>query len=374
VRAGRWSLVIASAWLCAACAGPVSNLPPLAKDEIEAERRLEQIAQIRKYYAELHRVDTVAFRIRTANSADCKLWVSPQIGLYAVTPQSLPKRYHAYSGEALGLTWVRPTVISVVEGSPAAQAGIVKGDEIIALDGEWIPVTGTPGFIAGWLKHHGPGPVQVNLRRDGVDRTVVVKPMMGCAIPMSYVTDGSANAFTDGNKIVINSGIVALARTDAELAVIIGHELAHANLGHMDKQRQNALLGAAGGLVVDAAFAAATINTGSAFRKAFGHAGAMAFSVGFEREADYVGAYYAVRAGYDLTGAEEIWRALGQVSPSSIVFAKTHPTTPERFIQMRKVAAEIADKQRRHLPLVPELKVMQAQSEPEPERSRESNF
>ena len=47
--------------------------------------------------------------------------------------------------------------------------------------------------------------------------------------------------------------------------------------------------------------------------------------------------------------------------PDAIRFAKTHPTTPMRFVQMREVAAEIADKKRRHLPLVPELKV-----QPEP--------
>ena len=37
--------------------------------------------------------------------------------------------------------------------------------------------------------------------------------------------------------------------------------------------------------------------------------------------------------------------------------ATTHPTTPERFVQMQNVAAEIADKKRRQLPLLPELKV-----------------
>jgi predicted Zn-dependent protease len=82
----------------------------------------------------------------------------------------------------------------------------------------------------------------------------------------------------------------------------------------------------------------------------------MAYSVEFEREADYVGAYYAARAGYDLAGTEEFWREVGITHPNEIRFSKTHPTTPLRVIQMREVAAEIADKKRRHLPLVPELK------------------
>jgi hypothetical protein len=47
---------------------------------------------------------------------------------------------------------------------------------------------------------------------------------------------------------------------------------------------------------------------------------------------------------------------MGETHPDSIRFARTHPTSPARFIQMREVAAEIADKNRRHLPLAPELK------------------
>jgi predicted Zn-dependent protease len=90
--------------------------------------------------------------------------------------------------------------------------------------------------------------------------------------------------------------------------------------------------------------------------------GARAFSVQFEREADYVGAYYAARAGYDVATAAQIWRALSLESPQSIRIAVTHPITPARFVQMQKVAAEIADKKQRHLPLVPEMKEVQAAS------------
>jgi hypothetical protein len=50
--------------------------------------------------------------------------------------------------------------------------------------------------------------------------------------------------------------------------------------------------------------------------------------------------------------------------PDSIRIAVTHPVTPVRFVQMQKVAAEIADKQRRNEPLIPELKAIQVDSEP----------
>ena len=91
MRWSRWFILMAIAGLGAGCAGPVSNLPPLPKDAVAAELRKQQIAQIRKYYRELRRVDSVAFRIRTANANFCNRRVSAQIGLYAATPRSLPR-------------------------------------------------------------------------------------------------------------------------------------------------------------------------------------------------------------------------------------------------------------------------------------------
>lgn len=350
--------------LLAGCAGPTSQLPDLPTAEVAAELRRQQIAQIQKYYGELHRVDSVAFRLRAANVEFCHGWVSAQIGLYAATPRSLPHKYQSFSSEALKLSWARPTAISVVDGSPAATAGIATGDQIIALNGELIPVTGTAGWMGGWLRQNGVAPVRVDTRRDGADRTVTVTPVMGCAIPIDYVTGDTVNAYTTDKKIVIYSSIVELAKTDAELAVLIGHEMAHSNLGHLKKTRWNSFLGWASGAAIDAGIMAGGLSSGGAFRRAFEKAGSRAYSVAFEREADYVGSYYAARAGYDLTGAEDFWRGIGQVNPNSIQLAKTHPITAVRVVQLEKVAAEIADKKRRHLPLVPDLKVVQAQSAP----------
>ena len=123
-----------------------------------------------------------------------------------------------------------------------------------------------------------------------------------------------------------------MTRSDADLAVIIGHELAHANLGHIRKQQQNALIGQVGGAVIDGGLMLGGIYTGWTFSKHFKKAGAMAYSVDFEREADYVGAYYAARAGYDISGAENVWRAMALESPASIRLATTHPTTPARYL------------------------------------------
>ncbi|MCK9918515.1 M48 family metallopeptidase [Microbacteriaceae bacterium K1510] len=364
LRWGRWSLVVACALLGAQCAIPVSRLPQLPENEIEAERRIQQVAQMRAYYEELHRVDNVAFRIRTANVADCTDRVTAQIGLYAVTPQSLPRRYRSYAHDALDITWARPTIISIADGSPAAQAGIVKGDEIISLNGELIPVSDTTKWMRKWLTRNGTKVVEAVIRRAGEDQTITITPVMGCSIPINYVTAEEANAATDGEQIVIQSGMVELAKTDAQLAAVIGHELAHANLGHIEKQQINTLIGFAGGVVIDGGFFLGGISTGGAFRRELTKAGGRAHSVAFEREADYVGAYYIARAGYDLAGVEELWRALAMKTPDAIRLARTHPTSPVRFLQMQKVAAEIVDKKARGLPLNPDLRFVQTEQPP----------
>ncbi len=335
---------------------PDSRLPPLPQDEVNAETRRQQIAHIRDYYGQIHRLDTVAFRLRVANKADCKKWITPQVGLYAATPDSLPRKYRSYAREALAITWARPTLISVVEGSPAAAAGLRMGDEITAFNGEHIPTSGTMGWIAGWLVQNKLAPLQVDYRRDGEYLTTTMTPVMACAIPIELRIADDVNAETNFRKITINSGMIAIAKTDAQLATIVGHEMAHVFMGHGEKKEFNMTLGKIGGTLVDGGFLLAGVSTRGAFGNRFASAGAAAYSPAFEREADYVGAYYTARAGYDIEGTEEIWFTSGIMHPDSIRFTTTHPAAPIRFVQMKKVAAEIAEKKRRGLPLDPELR------------------
>jgi predicted Zn-dependent protease len=350
---------------------PISQLPRVPPDAVEAEHRNEQVAQIRDYYGQLARVENIGFHLRVANAEFCKA-IAAQLGMHAATVESLPRKYRSYSNEALGVSWTKPTVISVAEGSPAAAAGIGNGDRILRLNDEPVPPTRTARWIDDYLKKNGVKPVRVALERDGKDRTVTVQPIMACSVPIVLATDQQPNAFAGRDKITIQSGILRAASTDATLAVVVGHELAHVNLGHYDKRLQNAVLGALGGALVDGGFLLGGMYTRGAFTRHFMRAGALAFSVGFEREADYFGCYYAARAGYDVSGASDFWRKMALENPNSIRLATTHPTSPERFVLMRQTIAEIEDKRRRHLPLVPELKP--SAIETAPEAAREFNY
>ena len=352
----RWNcFLIAGSLLCTAC-GPIAKLPALPSAEVEAERRKEQIDQVRDYFAQLSRLNNVAFRIRVANRDDCKRRAWDQIGLNAGTVASLPRKYRSFVHEALSVSWTQATVLSVAETSPAAAAGIKPGDHLLTFNNEPVPHSRTMNWISKFVRSNGERPIQVLVRRDGVDTIHSITPVEACPIPIELKTDTEINAFTTDDEIVVHSSILRLAHTDDQLALVIGHELAHSNLGHLDKKRANTILGWAGGAAIDAGILLGGVSTGGAFNRAFTLSGARAFNVEFEREADYVGAYYAARAGYELAGTEEFWRALSLENPDNLRIATDHPVTPVRFVQMQKVAAEIAEKQRRGLPLMPELK------------------
>ncbi len=371
MRWRRWSFLVV--WLCTACAGPDANVPSLTLGDIADERRRQEIAQLRDYFAQVNKLDTVAYRIVTANREFCKKWVVAQLGMVAATPQSLPSKYRKFSREALGLRWVRPTVISIVPDGPAAQAGVIDKDELISFNGEHVPVTATFRWISAFLEDNGERPIKLELRRGDEDKTLTITPVIGCAIPINLETNPEPNAFTDYRKIVIQTGILHWTQTDADVATIVGHELAHVTMGHYDKKQINGLIGALGGSAIDGGFLLGGISTGGAFSGYLQTAGLMAFSVGFEMEADYVGAYYAARAGYDISGAEEVWRKASFENPQSIRLNSDHPTTPVRYLQMRKAVEEIAQKKRKGLPLMPELKTKPAQDETTAVSARERN-
>ncbi len=348
-------------------------MPSLTLGDIADERRRQEIAQLRDYFAQLNKLNTVAYRIVTANRAFCKTWVVAQLGMVATTPQSLPGRYRKFSREALGLRWVRPTVISIVPDGPAAKAGIIDKDELISFNGERVPGTAIPRWINAFMEGNGERSIKVELRRDDEDVTVMVTPVTGCAIPIQLETNPDPNAFTDYSRIVIQTGILRSTQSDADLAIIVGHELAHATMGHYDKKQINSLIGAVGGGMIDGGFLLGGISTGGAFSNYLYAAGTNAFSVGFEMEADYVGAYYAARAGYDIVGVEEVWQRFSLEIPTAIRKATTHPTTPVRYLQMRKVVEEIAEKKRNDQPLLPDLKTAWYHDLPEATLSPERN-
>ena len=157
--------------------------------------------------------------------------------------------------------------------------------------------------------------------------------------------DKTMNAFAlPGGKIAVYTGIFPVARTEAGLAAVLGHEVVHALARHGAERMSQGQLTNAGLQVLGAAAGAAGGGgmLGQAAMAALG-VGAqvgvlLPFSRKHESEADYVGILLAADAGYDPRESVALWERMGQMSgggaPSE--FMSTHPSHETRITQLKK--------------------------------------
>src|SRR5262249_25115706 len=145
---------------------------------------------------------------------------STQIGLIAGTVPSLPRKFRSFSHEALSVSWTHATVLSVADNSPAAVADIRSGDQLLTFNNEPVPRHGTAAWIGRYVRDNGQQPIEVLVRRNGVDKSHAVVPVIACAIPIHLEIDSSLNAFVTDDRIVVSSSVLRVARTDAQLALV----------------------------------------------------------------------------------------------------------------------------------------------------------
>ena len=226
-------------------------------------------------------------------------------------------------------------------------------DAIVAVDGKVLPVpTSKRSYNRAVRK------ANEMLRDASDDGTMVLRvsrtsgelvdvPMelaRACDYPVVVTDSDALNAYADGEAVYITSGMVRFATNDLELQTVIAHELAHNTEGHSAKAMRNAALGGILGAIVDVAAATQGVYTGGDATGAGMRAGAGAFSQDFEREADYVGIYFMERAGIDSAEAATFWRRMAAENPDAVVYGRTHPTTPERFVNITATSAEVRAK------------------------------
>jgi predicted Zn-dependent protease len=156
---------------------------------------------------------------------------------------------------------------------------------------------------------------------------------------VSLVRSNQVNAFClPGGKIVVYTGILPVAENDAQLATVMGHEMAHATSRHgsqrllRDKLTNTVLSGA------NLSLAGMDYSQQQAVMGALGAAtqygATLPFSRDNEEEADYIGLLYMARAGYDPREAIKFWQHMSKVAGSGQKppeFASTHPSDATRI-------------------------------------------
>jgi len=144
------------------------------------------------------------------------------------------------------------------------------------------------------------------------------------------------NAFAlPGGFFFVNSGLILKADTEAELAGVMAHEIAHVACRHGTKQATRGDLMQIGAIAASIALGG---WTGYAIRQGMGLAiplGYLQFSQQFERQADYYGLQYMYKAGYDPVAFVDFFekvQTLEKKKPGALskVFS-THPMTDVRI-------------------------------------------
>jgi len=343
--------------MLSACATPVTMSPQADKEEIKREKEIQRTMALKESVKMSERLFNVAYPILSNSQELCEKNTKYDLGLTLWNTDDLEDGFKLIARKLYDIdNYV--SVMFVHKKSPAARADIRKGDRIVSINGEAIDKgEGALKKASKLLKNLKGEKVNLVIERDKKNIDKIISPTKICNfdVLLNY-SQNELNAYATGNQIVIYKGMMKFTENDDELALIIGHEMAHNAMGHIDKKRQNQFLGHIGGLALDALLGSAGVSTGGEFGKFGAQIGANSYSVEFEKEADYVGMYFMERAGYNSKDVANVWRRMAIENPAAINKAYTHPTNPDRFLAIEKTYKEIANKKAKGLKLIPKLK------------------
>ncbi len=156
----------------------------------------------------------------------------------------------------------------------------------------------------------------------------------------NLVNNAEANAWCmPGGKVVVYTGILPLTQSETGLAVVMGHEIAHAIARHGNERMSQQLAAQAGGAALSVALSSKPAQTQNMFNTAYGVGstlGVLSYSRSHESEADHMGLLFMALAGYNPNEAVGFWQRMGakggQKPPE---FLSTHPSDSRRVSQIQ---------------------------------------
>lgn len=145
-----------------------------------------------------------------------------------------------------------------------------------------------------------------------------------------------------GGKVAFYSGIMPICRDDAGVAVVMGHEVAHAIARHGQERMNQGMLQNFGAIGLSVALSDQPVATQNIANQAFGIGttilGVLPFSRLHESEADELGLTFMAIAGYDPREAPKFWErmAAGSGGGSQPEFLSTHPSHETRISRLNE--------------------------------------
>jgi predicted Zn-dependent protease len=159
--------------------------------------------------------------------------------------------------------------------------------------------------------------------------------------------DKTVNAWVmPGGKAAVYTGILPYTQNETGLAVVLGHEVAHALADHGNERMSQALLANMGGMALSVALSTQPQQTQQLFTTVYGVGANVGFLLPYSRlhesEADRIGLTLMARAGYDPREAIPFWQRMskqeGKSKPPE--FLSTHPASETRIADIKKYIPE----------------------------------
>ncbi len=173
---------------------------------------------------------------------------------------------------------------------------------------------------------------------DGRGETSVLE---GYQWEFNLVDNKEVNAWCmPGGKVVVYTGLLPITQNEAALAIVVGHEIAHAVAQHGSERMSQGLLQQLGGTALQVALINKTAETQNIFATAYGIGstigGTLPFSRKSESEADKYGLYFAAMAGYNPQEAIPFWQRMSAAGGSKPPeFLSSHPSDETRIAKLK---------------------------------------
>jgi predicted Zn-dependent protease len=171
------------------------------------------------------------------------------------------------------------------------------------------------------------------------------KDLDGFNWEFNVVNSEEVNAWCmPGGKVVVYTGLLPVTQDEQSLAVVMGHEIAHAVARHGNQRMSQQLIIQAGGTALSAMISQKPAQTQQIFSQVYGVSttlGTLKYSRKHETEADEMGLIFAAMAGYDPEVAIQFWERMsasgGQKPPQLL---STHPSDATRIADLRAFMPE----------------------------------
>jgi predicted Zn-dependent protease len=166
----------------------------------------------------------------------------------------------------------------------------------------------------------------------------------------NLVDSNEVNAWCmPGGKIVVYTGILPVTKDETGLAVVMGHEVAHALLNHGQQRVSASILQQVGAVGLSIVTQNQSQETQALAMTIYGAGstifGTLPFSRSHESEADHIGLILMTIAGYNPDFSVDFWERMAALgSGGTPEFLSTHPSNDTRISDLRKWVPEARDK------------------------------